>query len=517
MMDPSKENSFEEQWKKAFQEASETPPLSAWEGIEARLDEEERDKVVPLWWKTPGYWYAAASVAALLLVGITLWDGSYDVHNNKAETQIAANKTTPDTQKEIVGEDKNVIPTEIQIEKEQVLSPESTVAEVGRSKGLSENAAASRNTGERLAQQKSAFGESRNTDVVPPVENNVAAASGFNNIEKSLLASDFKKIKETPEAKEVSDLTDNPEKPVAIANLDAASQILAEALTPIGYKDLDVYMQKRYVFFKTDPMAGGKLPKKEKKKQEYWADVNVMPASFNPNINVTNAPSAYASANASRQSLSGSSRSGASYAVQTQGAKRISKHWSVETGLNYLQGNSTYEGGGYLLNAVNSQSENVLQSALADKVALGSNASPNSPTSGPAYSASNTLYIDLNKEVTNNYRFVQVPVQAGFTLNPDKKLSYSVVGGVITNFFVNNEFEAASGSVIMTKAKDDVYRNLNYSATTGLRFNYKLSAKLKATLSGSYQKSLLSGFKNSESLESHPSLYGVAWGVRYSF
>ncbi|WP_229216696.1 hypothetical protein [Dyadobacter sp. 3J3] len=516
MMDPSKKNSFDEQWKKAFQEASETPPLSAWEGIEARLDEEERDKVVPLWWKTPGYWYAAASVAALLLVGISLWDGSNNVNNSNAEKQVAANKTSPDTQKEVLEEDKSVIPTETQIEKERVLSPGSTIAEVGRSKGLSENAAVFRNTGEKLVQQKSGFGESRNTDVVPPVENNVAAVSGFNSEEKSLLASDFKKIKETPEAKEAQELTNNSEKAVEIAKLDAASQILAEALMPIGYKDLDVYMQKRYVFYKPDAMAETKLPKKEKKKQEYWADVNVMPASFNPNINVTNAPSAYASANASRQSLSGSSKSGSSYAVQTQGAKRISKHWSVETGLNYLQGNSTYEGGGYLLNAVNSQSENVLQSALADKTALGSNAAPNSPALGSNYS-SNTLYIALNKEVINNYRFVQVPVQAGFTLNPDKKLSYSVVGGVITNFFVNNEFEAASGSVITTKAKDDVYRNLNYSATTGLRFNYKLSAKLKATLSGSYQKSLLSGFKNSESLESHPSLYGVAWGVRYSF
>jgi hypothetical protein len=47
MMDPSEKNSFDEQWKKAFQEASEIPPLSAWKGIEARLDKEE-EKVIPL-------------------------------------------------------------------------------------------------------------------------------------------------------------------------------------------------------------------------------------------------------------------------------------------------------------------------------------------------------------------------------------------------------------------------------------------------------------------------------------
>lgn len=510
MMDPSKQNSFEEQWKKAFQEASETPPLSAWKGIEARLDDEEREKVILLWWKTPRYWYAAASVAALLLAGIALWDGSYDENNSKAGRQIAAGKSSSDTHKAIVEKNESTISTQKQDGKEQSLNSANTIAHAERSAELPGKVNTSKSTRKKLGEEKFPFGDGGNS-VVPPVENNVAVVSEFSNEEKSLLAGDYKKTKEIP------GLGNDLAKSDAVQTLDAASRILADALTPIGYKDLDVYMQKRYVFFKPDPLAESKLPKKEKKKQEYWADVNVMPASFNPNINVTNAPSAYASANASRQSLSGSSRSGASYAVQTQGAKRISKHWSVETGLNYLQGNSTYEGGGYLLNAVNSQSENVLQSAFADKAAMVGNNTPNSPTTGAPLASSNTLYIDLNKEVINNYRFVQVPVQAGFTLNPDKKLSYSLVGGVITNFFINNEFESASGSVITTKAKDDVYRNLNYSATTGLRFNYRLSARLKATLSGSYQKSLLSGFKTSESLESHPSLYGVGWGVRYSF
>ncbi len=68
MMDPSKENSFEEQWKKVFQETSETPPLSAWEGIEARLDEEENEKVIPLWWKTP-----AILVCSCFCGGIADW------------------------------------------------------------------------------------------------------------------------------------------------------------------------------------------------------------------------------------------------------------------------------------------------------------------------------------------------------------------------------------------------------------------------------------------------------------
>ena len=98
MMDPSNINNFEEQWRKALKEASEAPPPSVWEGIEARLDG-EREKVVPLWWQSPKMWYAAASIAALLIVGGGIWysgsqDGKVEVAVStkalqKAETEPA--------------------------------------------------------------------------------------------------------------------------------------------------------------------------------------------------------------------------------------------------------------------------------------------------------------------------------------------------------------------------------------------------------------------------------------------
>jgi hypothetical protein len=509
MMDPSEKNSFDEQWKKVFQEASETPPLSAWKGIEARLDKDE-EKVVPLWWKTPRIWYAAASVAALLLVGIGLWNGSYDAKNSKKEIQIAANDKQTNPQTAASQEKADEALNQQKEGKKQSVESETTIASSGDdAKELAWGRKYSVAKQGKSLQETGSYGKNESAAALP-AENNPERYV-FGKDDKSLAANDFSTNKKNPVP------VNEPNEAANAIQQDAASRILAEALTPIGYKSLDVYVQKRYVFFKSEPVKES-APKKSKK-DEYWANVDLMPASFNPNIKVITAPSAYAFANASRQSMAGSSNPGGSYALQTQGAKRISKHWSVETGVNYLQGNSTYQGGGYLLDAATSQSENVLQSALADKAAYGynSNTPSNSPALGAANSYSNTLYIDLNKEVRNDYRFLQVPVQAGFTLNPDKKLSYSVLGGMMANFFINNEIESAAGSVITTKAKDDVYRDLNYSATTGLRFNYRLSSKLKATLSGSYQKSLLSGFKNSETLESRPSLYGVAWGVRYSF
>jgi hypothetical protein len=503
MMDPSEKNSFDEQWKKAFQEASEIPPLSAWKGIEARLDKEE-EKVIPLWWKTPRYWYAAASVAALLLVGVGLWNGSYNLKNNETVKQTASK------------EKKTELPDGQDTRKES-LSGKSVEQPTGSEPAI---ARAEPHSPAVVKGNKTEVYQGRSGEGVdkPAQAKNTIASSAENNTKLPGF------VKDNPSVVRSADLAQGSAiGSVNQGNLvgqDVASRILADELTPIGYKDLDVYFQKRYIFFKPGSLDKS-APEKTKKREEYWANVDLMPASFNPNIKVITAPSAYAYANAARQSLNGTSHPGNSYAIQTQGARRISKHWSLESGVSYLQGNSTYQGGGYLLDPANSRSENVLQSALADNKAAfagADNAPANSPVTGAGnYLSSNTLYIDLNKEVRNDYRFIQVPVQAGFTLRPEKKISYSVLGGMTANFFMNNEIESASGTVITTKVKDDVYRNLNYAATTGLRLNYRLSDKLKATLSGTYQKFLLSGFKNNETLESYPSLYGVAWGVRYSF
>lgn len=517
-MDPSETNSFEEQWKKAFQEASETPPLSAWEGIEARLDKEERD-VVPLWWQKPRLWYAAASVAALLMVGIGLWNGSYD-SSEKQLSEIAAGKTETDSLRPDSSDqnkdENSIAKSEVTQEKGAVekpaTEPENGIASVnaGKMKSISSRRFEELKSGsDRLSTVESGKAEKQEISISSSSEGQIAAAQ----YRRESNTSSTDHVNANKKTTEVGGIVSVQEKTVLFepVNTDAASRILAEVLTPIGYKDLDVYVQKRYVFFKPNVVTEKPVTAPQKNR-EYYAAVGVMPASFNPNVKVTTAPSAFANANASRQSLSGNSHSGTSYAVQTQGGKRLSKHWSVETGLSYLQGNSSYEGGGYLLDAATSRSQNVLQSALMDKAA---GSQYTNMIGGPP--SANALYIDLNNEVRNDYRYLQVPVQAGYTLNPDKKLSYSVLGGMMANFFMNNEIESPSGTVITTKASDDVYRSLNWAATTGLRFNYKLSSQWRATLTGSYQQSLTSGFKNNETLESHPYLYGISWGVRYSF
>jgi hypothetical protein len=89
MMDPSEINNFEDQWRKALKEASEAPPQSVWEGIEARLDQQEgKGMILPLWWQSSKLWYAAASIAALLLVG-GIWYSNSKMKGSVVNNEIA--------------------------------------------------------------------------------------------------------------------------------------------------------------------------------------------------------------------------------------------------------------------------------------------------------------------------------------------------------------------------------------------------------------------------------------------
>ncbi|TDE13825.1 outer membrane beta-barrel protein [Dyadobacter psychrotolerans] len=509
-MDPSEIHNFEDQWKKGFDEASETPPPSVWAGIEARLDREE-DDIIPLWWRSPKLWYAAASIAALLLVGGGLWLSNRSGISDKTGVEMAA-KTASSTAEEKVNRKESADPAvKKQESTELIASDHSTKGSVsgtekstaftkqpdhkplGNSVGTSETLIA---TGKQLATRNNA--------------DRSLAVSGNERISRqSGLSPEIKTIASEENISPAK--TDfNPNKAVAVSR---ENKIQVDLLEPNQYSDLDVYMQKRYVFFKADQKAEEPLPA-PKKHTEYYAAVGLMPASFNPDVKIKAAPLAFSQMASSRQkAVTGTSEAGNSYAIQTQGGMRLSKHWSMEMGLNYLKGNSRYEGGGYLLDATSSASSNVLESAL-------SGISTNQDyTTGKNQQivGSNAFYIDVNKKVNNDYQYLQLPVQAGFTLNPDKKLSYSVLGGMMANFFLNNQLESASGETITTTADDGVYRGMNWAATTGLRLNYRLSSKWKANLTGSYQKAVSSGFKANQSLESHPYLYGVSWGFRYSF
>ncbi|MCF0065449.1 PorT family protein [Dyadobacter chenwenxiniae] len=514
MMDPSEINNFEDQWRKALKEASEAPPQSVWEGIEARLDQQEdKGLILPIWWQSSKIWYAAASIAALLLVGGGIWYSNSGMKGSKVNHEIAASQNP----KAGISAENESTKSSAEIESNADVSADVNKEQLALEESKAESASDAVRNNALRSDSKGATTASRNADAARRSDIKAGStgntpAQGPDNalaqVQKPAATAIENKINEDYAAAVTKESTVNDE---AVAATESTMALALLPTTP--YSDLDIHVQKRYVYFRPD--AKIEEPVEPVKHTEYYAALSLMPASFNPNVKVKAAPVGFSGQSLStRKAVTGSSEAGASYAVQTQGGMKLSKHWSVEMGVSYLKGNSTYEGGGYVMNAFSNKSANVLENAYAG---LAPGYAGMNGDKAADFVNNGALYIDVAKTVSNNYHYLQLPVQAGFTIYPEKKFNASILGGMMANFFLSNELESASGEIITTKASDEIYRSMNWAATTGLRFNYRLSTRWNANLTGSYQKSVTSGFRSNQSLESRPYLYGISWGMRYSF
>lgn len=515
-MNQSEKHNYEEEWQRMFESEAQTPPSSAWEAIERRLDG-ENTPIVPLpWWKNPRIAYAAAAVVLLLLSWPIL---QLTTVPDSDETRIASDSqsttTRPSPAEQPLGNQSDQALDSEGIQSRQAAptltqnNPRDLPPPTRQNTPAIDPAGA---IGREIASSGERSGDAGVGGTGKTGQNEASNAAGA--LPESQLFSRSTRVAKSNDPQEVGPANNNSSDGKLTDSQPALSMSLA-SLSPIGPSELDVHVQKRYVFYKYDAPTLEPAPSHNR---EYWAGVGLMPASFNPQVDITTPPAAFSQANASRQALSNSSQAGLSYALQMQTGMRISKHWSIETGLSYLQGNSTFVSEGYVMDAASSRSANVLENALAASNNNQDFSNPGlQPSFAPDPSKVAALYIDLDQRVSNDYRFVQLPAQAGYIINPDGKMNYTVLGGMVANLFLSNELESAAGTTFTNTAEDGIYRPLHWSASTGLRVSYRLSSHWNANLTGSYQRSLTSSLRDNSSMETRPLLYGVSWGVRYIF
>ncbi len=558
-MNQPEKHKFEQEWQRAFESAAETPPPSIWDAIEQRLDGEETAIVPLVWWKNPKVWYAAAAVAALLLVSWPLLLTNNEV-SEKTTSQLAV-KTAPQASQSGKESSPGLTVPNVTTPNRDLSSAENFVAkdqadepEAKRERELFTLPAPVIESPERIAigvtsQPETTFSQNPALKLEKSAPSFTDSLSLAENLKDSRIATD--KIPESYQKKSMLDKTSTlnvlvPHTPTVITITQSTRKIPAgsdpagdlervitgsstvplrtpaltqsiAAVSPMNeLAKLDIHLRNPSIPVRSEMDMEEIARPHRSRVREFWAGLGLMPAAFNPKMNVTSAPAAFASANAGRQALSNSSQAQLSYAVQAQAGKQLSKHWSVETGLSYLQGNSTFASDGYVLDAVTSRSSNVLEDALYSNISHSSDYSA-APGFGTSSDKSSGSYIDFDQRTSNDYRYVQLPVQAGYTLNPDGKLNYTVLGGVVANLFLQNEIKTQAGYVFANTADDGLYRSLNWSAATGVRVNYRLSDHWNASVTGSYQKAIASILKGDGVLDSRPQLYGMAWGVRYVF
>ena len=271
------------------------------------------------------------------------------------------------------------------------------------------------------------------------------------------------------------------------------------------------------------------LAKGKRKTKELWASVSAMPGSFNPMVSLRSAPMPTASYNSvtaltSSNQPTVNSRASFSVAYQASAGIQLNERWSVESGVGYLAGRSTVEAPvqaavsnfAQLTNTNRDAGNNAYVNALRSSVStnMAYSASPATSNAGPTYDLIAGNYVNQAQQaLTNDYQYVQVPVQVGYQLRPRKKVSLAVLGGLLTNIFVRNTV----GSDVVVKAKDGIYKPVSLAASMGARVRYRPSGRWSASMAGLYQPSLSSGTEADSQVQSRPTTTGMSFGVDYHF
>lgn len=509
-MDTAEENNFEYNWRKAFEEAEEAPPASVWAKIEERLEEdEERALIVPFWKSAQGMrWLAAASVALIMLsVGVGWFNQTTSSQNDIAKS-VAKSKSV-EKNNEIAAPDAEA--SVAQIPQTSIIAREeaATSLKLSKKQNLAFSPQKSKKTLRTNSQNVSSHIDSQNEKLSPTSEPNTIASKV-----------EMRPSDEVP----LSNLENKRAEVVAAATTQDIISI-SRSINSLSIKNLQdlLGLTERQPWVAYQEVPSESANKKKSLPKEYWASVGVMPASYNAGVSIGgnasnrafNASGQYALANVANRSTTSTNRPSLSYALQWQGGLQLNQRWSLETGLNYLQGNSRFEGtSGF--DVFSNTYVNNLEAAVNYSTNNSKNATSDFP--GLITDKSQIQPLATTQSISNSYQYLQVPVQAGYAIIKAKsKLSLWVLGGVVNNIFLRNSFETGQERVVTVSGADNPYRTLSLSASTGLRFQYRMNKHWTTLVSGNYQQSLGSTTRSSAIFEAKPQLFGLGAGLRYGF
>jgi hypothetical protein len=529
-MDELEKNIPDNFWRKAFEDAAETPPPRVWDAIERQLDESEGPKILPLWgsglassrlvtWGT-----RLAAAVALLLVGWwamkpqSATDPIANIsHTQQSESQPATGKPTT-------------------IPETGITSPVASAP--SRSQAIADNVNLRSKVGRTLNGEERAIAPSKSPEGIGPVA--ATQPAGRLTMPDVALPGSIASYALPNSLAKSSRVTVVSYSPAGNTPLDNSVQSMLNTsvlFEPIAGKPMRFRQPaaiQRIVWVRpAEPMAESDELKSKRKSREVWASVSLMPSSFNPSISIRSVQSSFvntalASPTASNQSAAVNSEANFSVAYQAGAGVQLSERWSVESGIGYLSGRSTVGTPGQQALAAtqldalanrNTASNNVYLDAVRNTLQAKADATNPVQTSYNSVGAitgyrPQAVYDARNQQVvTNNYQYIQVPVQVGYQIRPRKRLSMAVIGGLLTNIFVRNTV----GNEVVVSAKDGLYKPVSLAATMGARFRYRPTRRWSASLAGVYQPSLESGTEADSQVQSRPTSAGMSFGLDYHF
>lgn len=278
-------------------------------------------------------------------------------------------------------------------------------------------------------------------------------------------------------------------------------------------------LEQREIELRGDKQRAKNKSKNKELNEKLWTTIGFSAGTFtsgNSNVyaasNAQNTPNnsfgRSASASTSNK-VSNQSKSSGSYSLGLSVGTKLSKHWVLQGGVNYLAQNSIFA-----VNSVIETSDKDFR-ILSKPTDVNHTLSPNTMLDPNAERVVATSSYD----VSNNSQFISLPVQAGY-MAVNRKFGVQVNAGISTDLFLKNTIDAGSRSSLpkaTQQGEDSFYRPVNFSGLFGTEFSYRMGSHYRISVIPGLRYPFNSIYKDQVQVVSTPLTLDVGMKFRYIF
>ncbi|SFU27464.1 hypothetical protein SAMN05216480_101176 [Pustulibacterium marinum] len=509
------EKNIDRLFQEKFKDFEATPDDSLWNSIEAQLNEEKDEKVVPLF----PWWAKRAGIAAILLIaaGLVTYFNPFNSNNNNQVKSVEQGVVDSENTKEIntseneVGEssvsksstNENVVIASETSEKNiqnssNVDATNSNKNTYSSNTSTKESISVAKNAGNKYNIQKNKYYKELNPNAGLKKEMQYATNSDENKPKAS-----SQKTPQLAQNFDISGQDGNDDNNIKL-NSPSIQQSIIDSLpndnTVAQGETLDDVLKKL-------------KEQDDSEEEEDEVAASRKKWSVMPNM----APVYYSSLTQGSpisSEFSNNSKSGnvnLSYGVNV--GLEVSKKLSVRSGINKVQYGYATNGIYFTNNALSATDISSINYSNSGDAILFSNTGSSTNTL-VAEIESNASVAKQEGSLIQNINYIEVPLELKYNLF-DKKFGLNIVGGFSTLLLSDNEILLKTGNDLITSVGEaNNINSLNFSTNLGLGINYNFSESLLLNLEPMF-KYQLNTFSNNNGF--NPYSLGIYTGFSFRF
>ncbi len=447
--------SFEDQWKEALGDASQTPPPEIWDRVEAELNQKRRRFI---FWINPSarkkIVFTGAAAALALVLGSTWF--MVNLPKNQVTRQDLPASGIEDFSKETkknAPEEKSALPAN-----EQRPLSESFSDFVNRQKPVLTSTV---KTGQLAVQPALTTENEAEPDSERDFGPGLLPSRAYAYMQVSASLPQI----QTPEVPVITDRKADREKKLRIGFLAANAPFHPNFSAP-GFQQQALSAAQN-------------------------SDVLL---SFDKSNSELNGNSFYT--NSSRTDAQSSFEPGQSMGFGITLAHKLKKRLSLESGLKFTRATASYTSNVYAVNQTTGQTESFSHANYVQS---------DGKTSDVLISVSGTSRY--------TYHFLSVPLLLNYEVLNLGKLRFNAVAGLSNEFLISGSVVNPKQNEQHFNAGNSNFRAINIAGVGGVRLSYPITSVLDIQLGGTYQHFLTSGLEKNARATFRPSMSGVHLGI----